>query len=181
MLNKKAIELSLNFMVVLVISIVIFGFGIRFMSSLFSEADKLKDLTYEQIDKKISDIVCEGTEMVCISTDRKKIQRKNYGVFDIRILNVLDNPNFDAVVLTPSPVGYSKNNNPINGPGLIAIPESRSVTIEKNGEKKIGVGIEVPASAVSGTYIFNVKITNPESQDTDKLYVPLQKLYVDVP
>ena len=67
MRNKKAaVELSLNFLVVLIISIVLFGFGVIFIRNLFSQATDLRDLTLEELDDRIADLICEGTDRVCI-------------------------------------------------------------------------------------------------------------------
>lgn len=178
MLNKKAIELSINFIVILIISIVIFGFGIAFISKLSEHATELQDMTLSELDEKIGNLVCEGSDRVCIGVERKTIPRTKFDVFGVKILNILDNKNFDIIVSPSSPIGYKKDKTPItNSPNLSINPASRSIEIEKNEERTIGIGIQVPANAVSGTYIFDVKIEAPPGVS----YSPIQKLYVDVP
>jgi hypothetical protein len=49
-MDKRAIELSLNFIVILIISIIIFGFGIRFISKLSSQATELQELTISELE-----------------------------------------------------------------------------------------------------------------------------------
>jgi len=176
MINKKAIELSLNFMVILIISIIIFGFGVRFISRLSSEAIDLTRITEEELDERIGNLVCEGSDRVCIGIDRKTIKRTKFDVFGLKILNVLDNPRFDIVVSRPTPSGYTKSKAAIQTDGLIWNPKSRSVFIEKDEENNLGIGVQVPADAVSGTYIFNVEIKTDDGR-----YANVQKLYVDVP
>lgn len=180
MLNKQAVELSLNFLVIFIITIVIFGFGISFISRLSSEATELQELTISELDEKIGNIVCEGSDRVCVGIDRKTIIRKNFDFFGLKILNVLDSQDFDIVVFPPSTeLGFKKDKTPIakTSPNLIVNPASRSVFIEKNEEKNVGIGIEVPANAIPGTYILNVEIKTSEG----KSYSLVQKLYVDVP
>lgn len=177
MANKKAIELSLNFIVILVISIIIFGFGVRFMSSLSSQAAELQDLTLSELDERIGSLICEGSDRVCVGIDRKTVKRTKFGVFGLKILNVLESQSFDIVVSRPAPSGYTKSKAAIQTDGLVWNPKSRSVFIEKNEEKNLGIGIQVPADAVSGTYIFDVKIQTADG----KPYANVQKLYVDVP
>ena len=75
MSSKKGIELSLNFIVILIISIILFGFGVRFISRLTSEATNLQELTINELDEKIGNLVCEGSERICIGIDRKTIKR----------------------------------------------------------------------------------------------------------
>ena len=177
MTNKKAIELSLNFIVILIISLVIFGFGINFISRLSSQATELQDLTINDLDERIGNLVCESSERVCIGIDRKTIKRSNFGVFGLKIVNILDTQNFDIVVSRPVPSGYTKNNAGISNDNLVWTPKSRSVVIEKNEEKNLGIGIQVPSNAEPGTYIFNVEIKTAGG----KPYSQIQKLYVDVP
>ena len=177
MINKKAIELSLNFIIILIISIIIFGFGIRFISKLSSQATELQDLTIGELDDRIGNLVCEGSDRVCIGIDRKTIKRTKFDVFGVKIVNILDSQNFDITVSRPSPSGYTKNKAAIEKDDLVWNPKSRSVTIEKNEEKNLGIGIQVPSDAVSGTYIFNVEIKTSDG----KPYSNVQKVYVDVP
>lgn len=177
MLNRKAIELSLNFIIILILSIIIFGFGVRFISELSAQAIELQDVTTGELDERIGNLVCEGSDRVCVGIDRKTTRRTKFDVFGLKIINILDSQNFDIIVSRPSPSGYTKNRQPIEADGLTWNPKSRSVFIEKNEEKILGIGIQVPANAVSGTYIFDVKIQTADG----KPYSSTQKLYVDVP
>ena len=190
MLNKRGIELSLNFLVILIISIIIFGFGVRFIYKLYSSATDLQELSMSQLDKKIGDIVCEGSDRVCIGIDKKTIKRTKFDVFGIKIINILDDEkNFIVKVSTPKDgtvvfLGYTRDNKkiPITSefPGLKVNPQQRPVKIEKNEVRAVGIQITVPAKAISGTYIFNVDITYKDLT-ADEKYGSTQKLYVDVP
>lgn len=175
--SKKAIELSLNFIIIIILSIIIFGFGIRFISKLSSQAIELQEVTTSELDERIGNLVCEGSDRVCVGIDRKTIRRTKFDVFGLKIINILDSQSFDVIVSRPSPSGYTRNKQPIPSDQLVWNPKSRSVFIEKNEEKNLGIGIQVPANAVSGTYIFDVKIQAADG----KPYSATQKLYVDVP
>ena len=176
MLSKRAMELSLNFIVIIIISIIIFGFGVRFLHTLFSQANELRDLTFDDLDKKIGNLVCDGSERVCIGIDKKIIGRGKFDVFGVKILNINNGENFEVKVSPSSPIGYKKNKDPISGQALIINPQDRPLTIKKNEDKTVGIGVEVPTNAVSGTYILNVDINNGNSR-----YAPTLKIYVDVP
>ena len=177
MLNKKAIELSLNFIVILILSIVIFGFGVKFIQKLSSQATELQDITTSELDERIGNLICEGSDRVCLGIDRKTIKRTKFDVFGLKIINILDSQNFDIIVSRPVPSGYTKNKQEIPSDSLIWNPKTRSVFIEKNEEKNFGIGIQVPANSVSATYIFDVKIQTADG----KPYSSTQKIYVDVP
>ena len=177
MMNKKSVELSLNFIVILIISIIIFGFGVMFIKKLSSQATELQEITTAELDDRIGNLVCEGSDRVCIGIDRKTIKRTKFDVFGLKIINILDSQNFDIAVSRPTPSGYTKTKHEVPSDSLIWNPKSRSVFIEKNEEKIIGIGIQIPANAVSGTYIFNVNIQTADG----KPYSATQKMYVDVP
>jgi len=181
--NKKSLELSLNFIIIMIISIVIFSLGIKFIYNLTSEATNLQDLSIYELDKQIGSLVCESAERVCIGVDRKTIQKSKYDIFGVKIFNVLDNENFEITIKHPDPpsaIGYDKRNNPISGPYLAihpgGYPGRRIETINKNKEANLAFGVEVPKDAVPGTYILNVDIKNG-----GELYSSLLKIYVDVP
>ena len=109
--------------------------------------------------------------------DRKTIRRTKFEVFGVKIMNILESQNFDVTISRPSPSGYTKNKQPIFTDNLVWNPKDRVIFIEKNEEKSFGVGVQVPSSAVSGTYIFDVKIQAADGNP----YSATQKLYVDVP
>ena len=182
MLKKGAIELSVNFLVIIIISIVIFGFGVYFISKLSATATDLTQMTVSELDQKIASLVCEGFDRVCIGTEKKVIQKKKFDVFGIKIFNVMPTQNFDIIVSTPSDklgIKFDKTDIPLPPAStpLIVNPTSRSVNIGQNEEKNIGIGVQVPPNAIPGTYILNVEI---KSQNGNQ-YTPTQKLYVEVP
>ena len=177
MLSKKAIELSLNFIIILILSIIIFGFGVRFISRLSSQATELQEITTSELDERIGNLVCEGSDRVCVGIDRKTIKRTKFDIFGLKIINILESQPFDIIVSRPTPSGYTKTKQAIQSDGMEWNPKSRSVFIEKNEEKNLGMGIQVPATIVSGTYIFDVRIQTADG----KSYSNVQKLYVDVP
>lgn len=179
MLKKGAIELSVNFLVIIIISIVIFGFGVYFISTLSSKATDLTRMTTTELDQKIADLVCEGYDRVCIGTEKKTIAKKNFDVFGIRIFNVMPTQDFDITVTPPVDklgIRYDKTPIPLTSSQLIVNPGSRSVNIGQNEERNIGIGVQVPPNAVPGIYILNVEIKIGSNQ-----YVPIQKLYIEVP
>lgn len=167
---KKAIELSLNFLVTIIIALAIFGLGIKFISSLVSDAAELESLTTDQLDKRTEQMLCEGTDRVCIGISKKTIPKGEFDVFGLRIINILDGQDFGITIEKPSPSGYTKNDEPIET-NNINLKYRKNVFIEKNEEESIGIGIEVPKDTKSGTYIFDVKV-----MPYDELY----KIYVEV-
>ena len=54
------------------------------------------------------------------------------------------------------------------------------MTIEKNEEKSLGIGFEVPKNAESGVYVFDI-LVKYKADDEFVQYDALQKIYVEVP
>jgi|TARA_B100001971_G_C18099308_1_gene487914 hypothetical protein len=185
--DKKGIELSVNFLVIIIIAIVVFFFGARFIYNLASEATELGKLTLDELDTRIGDLICEGSEKVCLGINRKVIERGKLDIFELKMMNILKKQDFDIFVSKSG--GFTGTGNPIAANNLLIFPESRNIpNLERNSEKNLGIGIEVPKDAVSGTYIFDVSIcfNNPDIDDdplgdcgTDTY--SFNKIYVEVP
>ena len=173
---KKGIELSLNFLVTIIIAIVILVFGIRFISNLVTETTELESITLDQLDKKIENLLCES-EKVCIGTTKKTIQKGNFDVFGIRIINIISDLEFNDEFNVDIKVSkLIKDNNEIIDPNNLNKIKLKHRTnnfiVEKNNEEEIGIGVEVLKEAVSGTYILDVIIPQ---------YDEVYKIYVEVP
>jgi len=159
-MDKKGLELSINFIVIIIISLIVFSFGVRFIYQLGSEATTLQKMTVDELDRKIGNLACEGSERVCFGFDKKIIKRGKLGIFSLRIINILDSQDFDITVSRPTPYsGYKKDGSPITNDNLKWKPDvPRTVNIKKNEEKDLAIGVEVPKDAKIGTYIFDVAI-----------------------
>ena len=68
-MNKKGIELSVNFLVVLILSIVIISFGIYLLTSVVGKASELSKMTQEDLNKRIETLQCSGN--VCFAVNYK--------------------------------------------------------------------------------------------------------------
>jgi len=172
--NKRGIELSVNFLVTIVIAITIFLFGIRFIYNLASEATSLASLTTDELDARIGDLLCESTDRICIGIDKKVIAKGEYGVFGVKIVNVYTDGTDSFEINIEPKTGFTQNNEEIDllDVNKISIKYRDLVTIERNSEDNVGVGVEVPDDIPAGTYIIDVRV---------QPYDSLHKLYVEVP
>lgn len=169
---KRGIELSLTFMVTIIIALVVFALGIKFVYNLASQTNDIKDAESGRLDKKFAEISCSSNDRVCIGVERKLISRDNSDVFGIKIINIYNDTEFNITVSRPFPSGYTKSNNNITKDILEWEPKFRTIIVERNEEKEIGIGVSVPKDADQGVYIFDVKV---------EPYNTLNKIYVEVP
>jgi len=203
MANKKGgFELSVNFLVILIICIVIFGFSIYIVKKFFTHAETIKMTYDERTEREIESLLDDGSR-VAIPYDKKAIGNGDFKTFGIGVLNTLgtDLSNvFDITIVFNK--AFDRRNDlicesPCSGSGCIhqsqcGYPDTwlqstqgsgvelDGVTITKsikNNEQEkflLGVGVK---DAPKGTYIFDLSVT----YDSGNSYDSLHKLYVDVP
>jgi len=176
-MRKKGFELSLSFIVILVIAVTIFILGIRFIYDIAIETTELEKITTDQLDKKFADLACESNDRVCIGIIKKTIARGNFDIFGLKIINI-DPRTIFKVKVTPA-FAFDKNNEEITN-NIDFKYNDKALEIEKNGEKGLGIGFNVPKDALSGTYIFDVVVIYNVDNEF-KQYDDLEKIYVEVP
>lgn len=174
---KKALELSLTFLVVVIISIVLFSLGIKFIYDLSNEANEIDKMSTDELDKKFAQLSCESSDRVCIGIIRKIILPDSFDTFGIKIINIEPTANF-LVEVKPSKA-FNKQNTEI--PNNINFKyNTNEIMIDKNEEKSLGIAFEVPKDAVSGTYGFGV-IVKRKVDGQFLQYDEVEKIYVEVP
>ena len=191
---KKGIELSINFIVVFILAITIFGFGLRFAYTMLGGAEDLTKVAEDELDERIEEILCPGDARVCFGTSTRTLRRGTHDIFGVRVLNVLnvDAPvEFtvtvvqDGVILkgasppviedySPGPGGVSLDILPVS-----LLSTGRTETLANNEEKKFGILVDVPRGAEAGKHVLTVTVdcTDPAC-DPD---YGRGKLYVIVP
>ena len=169
---KKGIELSLNFLVTVIIALVILALGIKFISNIATKTAELESLTTDQLDKRIENLLCDGTDKICVGINKKIIQKGKFDVFGIKIINILDTQEFNVNIKVTKLIKDDREITDSENLGKINLKHRENFIIEKNNEEDIGIGVEVAKDAVSGIYILDVYIPQ---------YDELQKIYVEVP
>jgi len=179
--NKKAMQLSINMLVVIILAIVIFGFGVSFLYSTVSKAFKLKGMVDEDLDTQMETILCD--KPVCLSSTYKKIYRKEFEIVGLRIYNTLPNEANFRIVMTPAGA-FDKEGADIPDiddhiiyiVGVEPPLNERTISLTSRTEKGVGIGIEIRKNAPPGTYVFNIIV----KADGDP-YPPPQQIRIEVP
>ena len=164
-MQKKAIALSINFIVILIIAIVIFSFGIFFVNKVFNiTTEKHKEIT--EMTKTHIEGMLDSGEKVAIPVTTLKLRRGDSGVFGMGVLNI-DTVNVGTIAnefyikIEPGDV-FKEDGSPITPPsGLfpeIAIRSGNPYIIETNKKEVYSVVVKVPSNAIAGTYILNVYV-----------------------
>lgn len=169
--SKKGMELSIQFFVLLILAIVIFGYSVNFIYGIFTKASQLESMAFDQLDKQVESLTC-GTQQVCLGTARKTIARDSFKVFTVRVLNSRSERADFSMIVEDSGI------RPEGADLLYFKPDARDFTLDAGEIKSLGVGVEVPATAESGNYVLNVKVTLNGAQYGD---VETYKINVIVP
>ena len=167
--KKSAIQLSVNFLVIIIISMVVFTFGISFIYNIMRGAESLKDMTLGDIDQRISELMCGTNEKICIEKDTFYLEPKDLKIFTIKILNIEPSVEKLEFLISVKNGSYIDSDNNILEPGeytnnIIVMPESR---LPKTGVEP-------------GTYIFNLKVYKGSNEFEENLYDRIHKLYIKV-
>ncbi len=83
--NKRGIELSINFIVMLMLALATFSGGLVFASKFFGHAEKVRGTLDAQTEKQIEKLLDSGSPVV-IPINTKEIFRKKFGTFAIGVL-----------------------------------------------------------------------------------------------
>jgi hypothetical protein len=203
MLNKKAFEVSINFIVVLIISLLVFVFGLYITNKFFGQAEAVKrdiDLeTRQQIEKLLDD----GSR-VAIPLNRRTIRRGHSDTFGMGILNVLGGSPTIFTVKVGFDAAYEINNSNMsgaNGGGYIdqewIFSDPQNFTIKNREKETVPIYVKVGGSMSSspelttreGTYVFNAYVcddiasgdSNCDGSPASELYDGhVHKIYVEV-
>ncbi|MFQ5474722.1 MAG: hypothetical protein ACE5DM_02700 [Candidatus Nanoarchaeia archaeon] len=162
-MDKKAIQLSINFIVMLILGISMFAMGLVFVNKFFSGAKDIKGSMDAQTDRQIEAMLDSGSSFV-IPIHSKIVHRKEYATYGVGIFNdgrsestqfaieLKFESAFDKRNMPLCSGGCSENAKPIIKPGLI-----QDATIQKGEKYKFLIVADVPAKTQSGTYIYTVK------------------------
>ena len=176
-MNKKALELSINFLVVVIIAIVMLSLGILLINRYFLEADIIKTDIEEETEKQINQLFNQG-EIVAIPT--KTIERGKDDIAWIGILNVKDSGDFTVELIFKD--AYDKLNNPLDTAQLSPDDWLTFVPgfyLETRTQKNLPMNIAVPKNALKGTYIYHVDVNIKEENKEEELYKK-SRMYVTV-
>jgi len=175
MKRKGAIGLSVNVLVILIISVVILGFGISFLYTLMAKGTEFE----EDIDKKtmleLERLLMSEGEKVALPLNKIQLFRGDSHVFGVGVLNikksVAGKSNFRIVVTPDVFIDAEDNINTEPNTELWEIEyytESFSLGDHEHDMKSIYV--EAASEASSGTYQFNVDILD---ETGDRYGIPL--------
>lgn len=176
--SKKGMELQINFIVMLIIALVVFGMGISIAMKIFGSANELKDDLDNQAEQQVLSYLNSG-KLISVGMNRKEIKTGDSETFALALMNKYSKPIRYAVIVEDTFIAVDKNNDKIAQSDLIALeigdisswtfprrPSSGYYKLERNEQEAIPLAFRVPSKAIKGLYAFTVKVFYEEIEPT---------------
>jgi len=188
-MNKKGIELSVNFLVIIIISLAVFAMGIVFVNKIFfSAAEKVAQMDLQTKDE-LARLLDQG-DKVAMPFFQKTVIHGKTATFGIGVLNMFGLSKFatgkddNFKIIVEFDAAYDKNDDDIctsspcdpdgsrtSGDGWLAYDKSEH-KIEMNEQGAYTIAINPPRAADTGVYIFNAAVcympaTQPDCSGED--------------
>ena len=189
-MKKKGIELSINFLVILILSIVVFGFGISFLARIAKVATEMELPSEEKF--YLEACLNEG-KSVCIGTNRRVAKIKETIILGLGISNTIGKDTFSVynefkrAVLDDDSSFDSDSIEDNKVPDTLEGP--KEVLIEKNENHNALLSYVVPLGTKAGEYVYDAYVCmdgtaenerDPCEKHGAKVYGGLHKVYIEV-
>jgi len=174
MINKKGIELSINFLVIIILSIAIFSFSIFFLRNLFTSTEQAGEQISSRLQEQTFSLLAQGKK-TAIPINKFTLSPGGSEVVGLGMNNVIGQDNKFIVEILD---GKSESGKVFPKESILYDTE---FIIENNDQKVTSILIKVPTKQPSEEYIIDVRILSCDGLDCDKTEIyGLQKLYIKV-
>ena len=193
MKSKKAIELSINFLVMTILAIAVFSMGIVFVNKIFRGATQQTTDFDAQTKAELARLL-ESGERVALPFYRATVRGGETKAFGVGILNEAGaEKTFKLDVLFSK--AFEPDNDRMcdsNGDGCEDTKDStvppdwltyntQEHPLKNHEQGSYAIAIHVPKGAQRGTYIYDVNVLyNEDGSDVDDDYDSVQKIWVTV-
>lgn len=177
-MNKKAIELSINFIVILILSIVIMSSSFILVRQFFGKATEMKAKLDSDTETQIRGLLVSG-QRVAIPLHTKEAKIGEFVTFGVGISNILKGGgSSDTFTISVE----DDNCKPIGGSGaeIDAKDYIPQITIDKNDQNIALIGVDTAKGAHGTTYKCDIHVTYFDGQDWKNYEDDVYKAYVKI-
>ena len=185
--SKKGIELSVNFLVTLILAIVVFGMGIYLSTIIFGGGASIAEKKFDDFDREVGELACYASDNVCVHIKSDTINRGKFKTLAVTIKNALPKKQFKLLVQNTRMVDQTGATKTTGFEKLLlyGLEEGRIEILEKGEKRTFGIGVDVPKTAASGQYILDVMVFYADPDAVPAAWEPYTprpyKIYVNVP
>ncbi|MDO8741049.1 MAG: hypothetical protein Q7J54_05760 [Candidatus Woesearchaeota archaeon] len=161
--NKKGMELSINFIVMLILAIVVFGLAVTLTYKFMQQAYTTQRELDQQTRAQILDALDTGAK-VAVIPESINIRTGKSDIVGIGIRNILDSGDTFSISVKWSAAideqGETISTATEGTTKWFIYPTTK--TIKKFERDAVGVAFNIPGGAKAGTYIYDVMVCKPE-------------------
>jgi hypothetical protein len=175
-LNKRGVELTINFIVMLILGLAVLSGSIVLTKNLFSKATEYKAQVDAQTQDEIRRLITSGNQLVVVYPGNKQVARGKFGSFGVGVNNILStgSDNFEMDIRYSTYVDKDGFEGLADGSSWLVLGSS-SITVAKGRVSEFAVGLSVPQDAQDGVYVYDIQIYHDGAP-----YSTLQKFYLNV-
>lgn len=176
-MNKKAaIGLSINTLVVIIISLVVLGGGITLLYKFIGGAEDIKSELDEKTKTELERLLIDQGKPVALPLHVAYVNRGEQHVFGIGILNIGGvGDQFNIEVELSKALDQTETEMSVSGTETWLLFNQDSMQILEGEHISEGILVNVPKTTLTGQYIFSVRVYSNGNQ-----YGNTQKFYVNV-
>lgn len=158
--KKAAIGLSVNVLVVVIISLVILGGGLVLLFKFIGGAEDIKSQLDQRTDQELERLLVSQGKMVALPLHTTEIYAGESHIFGIGFLNIGVEGQFILDVSLSRHVSVDGSISEISNEEITSwlLYDSGPFTVQEGEHRKEGIQANVPEDAKKGQYIFNAKI-----------------------
>jgi hypothetical protein len=188
-MNKKAaIGLSINTLVIIIISLVVLGSGVTLLYKFIGGAEDTKALLDSRTSAELERLLVSEGKRVALPLHRATVRRGETHTFGVGMMNIGGSGTTFRIVVDPVKFVDEEGN---TGGSLTNIEteilkqwllyNDQHIQIQEGEHHKESILVNPHKEALKGQYIFNAKVYSVGDTDADtKQYGNTQKFYVTV-
>ncbi len=167
--KKAAMELSVTFLIGIILGVLILGIGLIIFFKLLAPLSIIEGELPDSFDILVKDCVDNGKK-TCIPEIQKDIHIRETKTFGLVINNIYgETKNFKPYIRFST--GVLENGDEVSNIDVSKWTFStfREITLENNKYETVKIPMQVPSGTKRGTYIFNVNVCFDSDVNKDNL------------
>ena len=179
-MKRGALGLSVNAIIVIILSIILFSAGISLMFKFINTGEETQDLLNQQIIGAIEARLIQQNKLVALPFNSAILEAQDNKVFGIGFRNIEAEAEFTVIVSISA-------GSPIQSIDAAKwfFYDTTPILLEENEIGNLALRIEIPNEAELGKYIFNVEVVKlgkylGNNRNEYISYGPRQKINIEV-
>ena len=165
--SKKGFELTMSFLVSLILSLVIFSYGVYFIYELYNNTPEPPELELP---------ICRDNDRVCLTKDTIDIGNEEIETTKLYLLNTKDNTETFKIEFIKNKWVDNEQNIHDEEFNVRILADQSDITLLTNERKELTIAFEENNNLEKGVYIVDLIIYQSDGTQYDRIH----KIYLTV-